>query len=86
MLVIGLGSDTGKKLWLAVCLAAGVLINLSSGTLWFAFVNGVSLPGAFAAAFAPFIVVEAVKMVMAFGIGVPVRDILKKSGAFGVKL
>lgn len=71
--VVGLGSETGKKYWLAVCLAAGALLNLSAGMFWFAFISGVGLREAFYAAFAPFVIVEAVKAAMAFGVGLPVR-------------
>jgi len=78
-LIIGSGADTGKKLLLALCLAAGAFINLSMGTLWFAFSTGVGLPEAFAAAFAPFIIAEIIKIIIAFSIGAPVRDILKKN-------
>jgi len=79
-LIIGLGSDSGKKVLLIVSLVCGVIINLSSGTFWLAFQSGTGLREAFLAAFAPFIVVEIIKMVMAFGVGHPVRHILKKGG------
>ena len=78
--VVGLGSDSGNKQWLAAALAAGVIINLSAGTLQFAFVSGVGLREAFLAAFAPFIVVEAIKIIMAFAAGLPVKAALKRSG------
>ena len=77
--IVGLGSDTGKKLRLAVSLAAGVIINLMMGTLWFAFINKSGLPEAFAAAAAPFIIAEIIKMILAFGAGSSVLNILKKN-------
>ena len=78
--VVGLGAEKGKKLWLVISLMAGAVINLSAGMLWLAFVNEVSLGEAFAAAFAPFIIVETIKIVMAFSIGLPVRHNLSKGG------
>ena len=78
--IIGLGSDTGRKFWLSLCLAAGAVLNLAMGTLWFAYISGAGLPEAFAAAFAPFILPEIIKIILAFGAGVPVRRILKKGG------
>ena len=76
--VVGLGCawDTHSfhgKCSLIVSLVIGVIINLSAGALWFAFVNEVGLGEAFAAAFAPFIIVEVIKIGMAFGIGLPIR-------------
>ena len=78
-LVIGLASNTRKKAALILALTLGAFINLSSGTLWFAFVTEVNLTQAFAAAFAPFIPAEAVKIFLAFSIGVPARRLLKKN-------
>jgi biotin transport system substrate-specific component len=83
--VIGLGSDTGRKHWLAFCLAAGAVITLSMGMFWFAFASDVGLMAAFNAAFAPFIAVEGIKGVLAFGIGLPVRYALKKGGILPAK-
>ena len=79
-LIIGLGSDTGKKFWLAACLVCGAVLNLTMGTVWFAYISEAGLPEAFAAAFAPFILPEIIKIILAFGAGVPVRRILKKGG------
>ncbi|MDR2532330.1 MAG: biotin transporter BioY [Oscillospiraceae bacterium] len=76
--VIGLGADSGKKHWLAVCLTAGAVINLSAGMFWLAFVSKIGLTEAFAAAFAPFVIPEGIKMVMAFSIGLPVRYALSR--------
>jgi len=78
-LIIGLGSDSGKKILLAGCLAVGVIINLSMGMFWFAFNTGIGLQEAFTAAFAPFIIPEIIKLILAFSVGVPVRHILKKA-------
>jgi len=77
--LIGFGSDTGKKFWLAVCLAAGAVMNLSAGMFWFAFISQIGLRESFTAAFAPFIIAETVKIVFAFSIGAPVRYFLRKT-------
>jgi len=78
--VAGLGSDTGKKYCIAICLAASAILNLSAGMFWYAFINEVGLTEAFAAAFAPFIIVESIKMALAFSVGLPVRYALSKGG------
>ena len=78
--VTGLGADSGKKFLLAISLAAGAVITLSMGMVQFAFVSGVGFPEAFFAAFAPFIIADAIKMAMAFGAGLSVRHILTKNG------
>jgi biotin transporter BioY len=71
--IIGFGSETGKKFWLVVCLAAGALLNLSMGTLWHSFQNEGGLAVSFAACFVPFILPEAIKIILALSIGLPVR-------------
>jgi biotin transport system substrate-specific component len=78
--VIGYAADKNKKIWLALGLPLAALINLSLGTVQFGFVGGVSLAEAFAAAFAPFIAVEAIKMALAFSAGVIIRKVLVKRG------
>jgi biotin transporter BioY len=82
---IGLGADLdnkkGKvqgKAWLVVFLVVGVIINLSLGTVWFAFSNGLEPQIAFAAAFVPFIGVEAIKAAGAVTVGIPVRYAVKR--------
>jgi len=66
--IIGFGADKKRatRLWLAFALVIGSLVNLSMGTVQFAFVGEHSLMTAFRFAFAPFIVVEMVKMGMVF--------------------
>ncbi|MCL2697369.1 MAG: biotin transporter BioY [Oscillospiraceae bacterium] len=76
--IIGFGADTGKKHWLAVCLAAGALVNLSMGTLWHSFQNEGGLAVSFAACFMPFVIPEVIKIIMAFSVGLPVRYALKR--------
>jgi len=78
--VIGLCVETEKKSLLLLGLVLGVIINLSTGMFGLAFYSRATLQEAFWAAFAPFIVVEIIKIGMVFTIGVPVRHILKKGG------
>ena len=62
--IIGFAAEKNHRLWLAGGLIVGSLVNLSLGTLQFAFVGGHTLLVAFGFAFAPFIVVEMIKMGM----------------------
>ena len=78
--VIGYYAEKNKAIWLVLGLAIGVVVNLSMGTLQFAFVTGNSLPVAFTMAMAPFIVVEMVKMAFVFVVGTAMRKVLVKSG------
>jgi biotin transport system substrate-specific component len=77
--IIGLAAEKSGKghlLWPAMGLAVGSAVNLTMGTLQFAFVNGISLQTAFLAAFAPFIPIEAIKMAMVFALAPPIRRLL----------
>ena len=71
--VVGAGADSGSKPKLAICLAIGSILNLLIGTLQLAFVNQIGIIQAFFAAMAPFILVEAIKMNLAYQIGQRVR-------------
>lgn len=77
-LVVGLGADSGSKLKLAICLAAGSILNLSMGTLQLAFVNQLGLIQAFLAGMAPFIFIEVIKMNLAFQTGLRIRQTVNK--------
>jgi len=84
-LIIGWGADRhdGSRrghVLLAVCLLLGSLLNLSMGTVQHSFVNEISLLASFASAFAPFIIVEMLKMAMAFVAGLQIRRILERNG------
>ena len=75
--VVGLWG--GKKLWLGIGLAAGSVINLGMGMVQFAFVTGNDLQTAFYAAVAPFVLIEAAKMVMVYLFAVRVKKLLHYS-------
>ncbi|MCL1844160.1 MAG: biotin transporter BioY [Defluviitaleaceae bacterium] len=79
-LIIGYAAMRTKT-WLVAGIVAGVIVNLSCGMLWFAFVSDVGMRYAFAVAFLPFVAPEAIKAILAISIGVPVRRGLIKSGA-----
>ena len=73
-LVVGLWG--GKRLWLILCLIAGVVINLGMGMVQFAFVTGNDLQTAFFAAVAPFVLIEAGKMIIVYFFAVRVLRLL----------
>jgi len=77
-LVVGWASDSGNRLKLAASLAAGVAINLGMGTIWLGAVNGLGPKEAFIGGFAPFIVIEVIKMIMAYSFGQEVRKATKR--------
>lgn len=76
--VVGFGADTEKRLFLVIGLIVGTIINLSMGMFHFAFVTDNTLQNAFFVAVAPFILIEAIKMVFVFILGLKMREILIK--------
>ena len=85
MLIVGKGAESENKEQLALFLALGVIVNLTMGTLQFYLFNlltpgmpEITLQAAFLAGFAPFILIEIAKMVLAFIVGLQVRKILMK--------
>lgn len=73
----GYGADRGKRLYLALGLVAGSIINLSMGMVHFAIFMEVPLYSAFFTTVAPFILLEAIKMVFVFILTPKIRRILK---------
>jgi len=73
--VIGLGAETRKDILLLAGLVAGVVINLSAGMLWFAFITNAAISEAFVAAFAPFILAEIIKIAVLLFIQKPIRAV-----------
>jgi biotin transport system substrate-specific component len=85
--VAGLGADRLNNkpgrintLFLAVFLAAGSVLNLTAGSMQLMIINQLSLQSAFIAGFAPFIVLDMLKMACAFVFGLSARRILAKAG------
>ena len=76
--IVGYCADKGKKPTLAIGLAVGSLINLTMGMVQYGFVSGVTLTTAFLTAFAPFVLLEAVKMTMVFLCGFRIRKAVSK--------
>jgi len=74
----GLGAE--KKGWRLICgIAAGVVVNYACGMLMFALITKSSLSAAFLACAAPFLPAEAIKMSLAGGVGVKVRERARKA-------
>lgn len=81
--VVGFGADRWHKIWLALGLIVGVVVNLGLGMLWFSFVMEVSLQAAFFAAVAPFVIIELGKMVGVFVVSLSLREVLKRGRVLG---
>jgi len=76
--IAGYAADKRRKLTLAIGLGVGSFINLTMGMMQFGFVNGVPLQEAFLAAFAPFVLLEIIKMIGVFFCGFRIRDAVEK--------
>jgi len=74
--IVGFAADRQKKLWLAVGLAIGSLLNLTMGMIQFAIVTQQPLWAAFLAAMRPFLLPELIKMVTVFVTAPGVRKLL----------
>ncbi|MCL2392129.1 MAG: biotin transporter BioY [Oscillospiraceae bacterium] len=77
-LIVGFSASKQKKLWFAIGLVLGSLLNLTMGMVQFAFVTEQSLEAAFLAAMAPFIFPEAIKMTLVFLTAPVLRKLLEK--------
>jgi len=78
-LIVGFSADKQKKVWLAIGLVLGMLINLTMGMFQFAFVTNQSLEAAFLAAVMPFILFELIKIAFVFTIAPALRKRLEHS-------
>ena len=67
-----------KPLWLATALALGSIVNLSMGMIHLSILNQITLAAAFSAAVAPFILLEVIKMALAFVVGPQLWRLLQK--------
>ena len=72
-LIVGFAADKKNLIWLGAGLIAGSVLNLSMGTLQFAFIMGYTVQAAFLIGFAPFILIELLKMGLVFIIAPRVR-------------
>ncbi|MCL2754796.1 MAG: biotin transporter BioY [Oscillospiraceae bacterium] len=77
-LAVGSLGRSGKRTLLAIGLLAGIIINLSLGTLWHYFVSDGTLQASFLAAFAPFVIVEPVKAAGVLAIAPEIRRALAR--------
>ena len=77
-LTAGIGADTGKKSWAMLGVILGAVINYLCGMLMFSLVTSNSLSVAFAACVLPFIPTAVFKMVLAFVLGLNIKNVLVK--------
>jgi len=77
-LAIGWGAESENKIELAICLAIGSFTNLALGTFQHSIYLGGGIVASFWLAFAPFVIMEAVKMVIAFIAGLQIRKAITK--------
>jgi len=75
---VGFGADKGTRLWLALGLIVGSIINLSMGMFQLALVGRLTILEAFLAGVAPFLIVELIKLVMVFIVAPKLRQILER--------
>jgi len=78
--IVGFAADKKNLIWLTLGLVAGALLNLSMGTLQFAFVTGNTVQAAFFMAFAPFVLIEMMKMVPILMLAPVLRKLLETVG------
>ncbi|MCL2568760.1 MAG: biotin transporter BioY [Oscillospiraceae bacterium] len=77
--IVGFFAERNHRLWLAVGLVLGFVVNFSAGILYFSFVMQSSLHAAFMATTAPFLLVEPLKMCAVFLLAPTVRKALERS-------
>ena len=78
-LIVGLGDKKGGIVWMMLGLVAGTAVNLFSGMLYFSLITSSSLQAAFAAAVAPFLIVEIIKIATLPLISKSIKAVLKKA-------
>lgn len=78
-LIVGFAAKRSSSFVLAIALAFGSIVNLALGSLQFAFVTRVSLHTAFTLAFAPFILIEGLKMIVVLISAPALRNQLRKA-------
>jgi len=78
VLAVGWGAESENKIELAICLLIGSFTNLGLGTFQHAMYHGGGIIASFWVAFAPFAVMEAIKMVIAFIAGLQIRKVIRK--------
>ena len=79
--IVGSFADRKHRLWLAVGLVVGFVVNFSAGILYFSLVMQSSLQTAFLATTAPFLLVEPLKMAAVFLLAPTVRNALERTEA-----
>ncbi len=80
--IVGLTADKTKKpLWLALSMAAGILVCYAFGTAWFmlAYSKGITLSKALAMCVTPFLAFDFVKILLASALTVKLKDKILKS-------
>ena len=78
-LAAGFCAAKGGKLWLGLGLAVGTAVNYLCGMIWFGFIMSTDLYTAFTLSVSPFLLPDAVKMVLAAGLGTYVKLALVKN-------
>jgi len=78
--IVGLGANTGKRVWLALALIVGSVINLFAGMIQLSFVNQLDMHTAFMAGVFPFIIPELLKLLLVFIIAPRLRQVLERNG------
>jgi len=78
-LLAGWGDRKGGIVWIVLGLAAGSIVNLAAGLLWFSLVTGLSLAVSFGYAVAPFIIITIVRTAMLPLISKSIKAALKKA-------
>jgi len=79
--IVGFFAERGHRLWLAVGLVVGFVVNFSAGMLYFSLITGQSLQTAFLVTTLPFLPVEPLKMCAVFLLAPMVRKALERTQA-----
>ncbi|MCL2874296.1 MAG: biotin transporter BioY [Defluviitaleaceae bacterium] len=77
--IVGLGSYKNNRIWLALGLVIGSIINLSMGMFQLAFVLQIDMRAAFALGVFPFIVPELIKLSLVFVIAPKIRQAIERN-------
>lgn len=76
----GIGGQRGGIVWALVGLAAGSVVNLAIGLVWFSWIMGLSLAVSFGYAVAPFLIVTVVRTVVLPFISGGLKAAFKRAG------
>jgi len=71
-----------KYVWLTAALALASLVNLSMGTLYLAFFLQIGIFAAFLSGMLPFLIPEALKVVLAIALGPKLRKVIESRDLF----